>query len=143
MSTSLASIIIILFPDLILVPGAFYITKVLGTLGASIVGMLFSLSLLSFSLITIQPVIKKVIIDNPNRFSTFFFVLALALLISNIKITHQFSSIYITLVLPYILLALFISDSGLCKLGFGRLVLIAIGAVASSFIVLNYYLVHL
>ncbi len=138
----IASLVIILFPDLIIVPGAFYITKVFGTLGAFIVGILFSFSLLSLSFITLQTIINKIFMDNPNRFTVFFLASALILLISNIKITHQFSSRYITLALPYILLSLFVSDTSLSKFGFGRLALLTIAGVVSSFIVVNYYLAH-
>jgi hypothetical protein len=139
LSTAFSAFAIALFPSLLITPSQFFLRQTFGNLVAGIIGVAFSLVMLSFSLVTLS-VLLNILLQNPrDKFTTFFMASSLMLLISNIKITHQFSSRYVTLALPYIFLAVFIRQPWLMRLNFAKIVALVISVLASSFFVLNYY----
>jgi hypothetical protein len=139
LSTAFSAFAIALFPSLLITPSQFFLRQTFGNLVAGIIGVAFSLVMLTFSLVTLS-LLLNILLQNPrDKFTTFFMASSLMLLISNIKITHQFSSRYVTLALPYILLAVFIRQPWLMRLNFAKIVALVISVLASSFFVLNYY----
>lgn len=139
LSTAFSALTIALFPSLIKTPCQFFIMRTFGSFATGIISVTFSLVMLSISLATLGALLSILLEKPRDNYTTFFMASSLILLISNIKITHQFSSRYVTLALPYVLLAVFIREPRLARLTFAKIVMLGVSVLASSLFVLNYY----
>ena len=140
---SLMSLVLVLIvPGLRYAPSQFLLESVLGNIITSIIAYFFGSLLFLISLLFIYAIylqLKRIRQENNSNFAIYIYysIALLAICFSNIKITHQFSSRYITLALP---LLVYIVGSGdflsKDKLVFYRF---TFSLILSIIFILNYY----
>lgn len=106
LSLSVVSLVLVLiFPDLRYAPSEFLLERLFGTFIKNVIAYFFGIFLVFVSLLLVYSVylqIRKIKKNNDSNLTMYIYysLVMIAICFSNIKITHQFSSRYITLVLP-------------------------------------------
>jgi hypothetical protein len=136
---ALSAATLALMPSLIWSPSQYFIKNLFGATGLMVSGVLFSSIFLALSYFTIFSMIEIALKNPRDKIVHFLLSSSALLLISNVKITHQFSSRYITLALPFALILVYNYTSIPRRPGLGRLVLLLLGLAGGSLFVINQY----
>lgn len=135
-------ILVFMLPDLRYAPSQFLLERLFGTVITNLVAYCFGIVLVFISLLLVYSIylqIRKIKKNNDSNVTMYIYysLVLIAICFSNIKITHQFSSRYITLVLPLLVYIVgsnnFLSKD---KLVFYRF---TFSFVLSIIFILNYY----
>lgn len=108
LSLSVMSLILVLiFPDLRYAPSQFLLERLFGTFIKNVIAYCFGILLVFISLLLVYSIylqIRKIKKNNDSNLTMYIYysLVLIAICFSNIKITHQFSSRYITLALPFL-----------------------------------------
>lgn len=108
LSLSVMSLILVLiFPDLRYAPSQFLLERIFGTFIKNVIAYCFGILLVFISLLLVYSIylqIRKIKKNNDSNLTMYIYysLFLIAICFSNIKITHQFSSRYITLALPFL-----------------------------------------
>lgn len=126
------------YSDLRYLPSRMIVEKLFGSMGVFVLSYLIGIFFTSLSLIFIYSLVKETILKKNDTILIYCAISIVLICLSNIKITHQFSSRYITLAIPFLLYIL--ADQKAVKKFFPAKFLGSLGL--SILFLCNYYLSH-
>ena len=101
----ISSFLVVIFADLRFVPSRFLVERILGNIGVYILSYITGIILVSLGLLFIYSIIKEALSNKTDSILLYCIISILLIGLSNIKITHQFSSRYVTLAIPFLIYA--------------------------------------
>jgi len=126
------------YSDLRYVPSRMIVENLFGSIGVFFLSYLIGVLFTSLALIFIYSLIKECVLKRNNIILVYCAMSIILIALSNIKITHQFSSRYITLAIPFLLYFLAYQK----KISKFFLAKFSISLCLSVLFLYNYYLSH-